>query len=344
MAEPQVIADVAMIAVRAHDPDAGLVAAMARVGEALGFRAGHTWRMDGAGNLGAAGPSWHAGDSPVCDDVAATVMAVALVARGQIFGVLELAAREPAARAPEVTAATLHAIGEQLGAMLERETQRKRVAQLVHERRGLEARERRHLADMLHERIGDPISNARSGLAALTPEGETPRRELSMIESALAGAAAATRDLATDLAPPRVTDLGLVGALHLLAREMERRYGLVVRIRASPLVETAVMVDGDLIGTMWRATHELLANVVKHAAVEVADVAVGVRDRAIVIVVEDRGVGFDSVAAPHIGYGLANLREQLGWVDGTVSVEARAGGGARVTLTIPQAPAEATAP
>jgi signal transduction histidine kinase len=77
---------------------------------------------------------------------------------------------------------------------------------------------------------------------------------------------------------------------------------------------------------------EALANVVKYAGAESAAIRIADDGRQLAVEVADEGVGG---ADPAVGSGLSGLADRVAALDGTLEVDSPAGGGTRVTATIP---------
>jgi signal transduction histidine kinase len=84
---------------------------------------------------------------------------------------------------------------------------------------------------------------------------------------------------------------------------------------------------------------EALNNVAKHSQSKRAEVRLRYLPEAVVLEVEDHGVGFGSSHA--YGMGLVSMRERAGLVNGLLDLENRSAGGALVRLTVPATPLEA---
>ena len=127
----------------------------------------------------------------------------------------------------------------------------------------IEERERRVLARDLHDDLGQVLAIIKIKLTSLE---ERERRgalkgPLQEIEALVDQANRSARSLMQQLSPPTLQTLGLVPALEWFGEEMERIYGVSVRIDK----------DGDLPAleepartTIFRAVRELLINVAKH--------------------------------------------------------------------------------
>jgi signal transduction histidine kinase len=101
-------------------------------------------------------------------------------------------------------------------------------------------------------------------------------------------------------------------------------------------VEHEVVVDEHVSGAIEAAAYfvvaEALTNVVKYAGAGKARVSVR-RDRdAVIVLVDDDGVGGAKIGA---GTGLRGLQDRLAALDGTLSVDSPEGGGTRLRARIP---------
>jgi signal transduction histidine kinase len=128
----------------------------------------------------------------------------------------------------------------------------------------------------------------------------------------------------------------LVAALHAAAAEVEDRFGAsveLVTVGTCRLDERARAVAG--------AASEALTNAAKHAGVPRVSVFAEVADGQVVVVVRDRGRGFDQAAAAAAAGGgrgipdsiLGRMRRQ----GGTAAIRTAPGAGTEVELRMPMA-------
>lgn len=204
-----------------------------------------------------------------------------------------------------------------------------------------EQRERRRLAQLLHDHLQQLLVAARLAVdAAQKRERDAAVREmLENVDHLIRESIATSRTLTADLSPPVLYDAGLAAALQWLARSMQQKHGLEVEVVADINVEDceqAVRV------TLFEAVRELLFNIVKHAGVGAARVEVHQEEANLVrIEVSDRGAGFDLVAAREkydldAGIGLFSIAERLELLGGAIDIRSAPGEGTRITLTSPR--------
>jgi signal transduction histidine kinase len=242
----------------------------------------------------------------------------------------------------------LNTICLRLGAFVEREKARQQLALYQHDLRQLaselsmsEQRERRSLAESLHDRIGQSLAlvNLRlSQLRAATPPQTGTAEALAEVQSLLGQVITETRSLTFELCPPILYELGLGPALEWLGEKSEREYGFVAEVDVSG--ETDGLSE-ELRVTLFQASGELLANVAKYASARLVRIELTTSGEEVRLKVTDDGVG---IAEPQEayrttgdgGFGLFNIRERVSWLGGRFELESAPGRGTAVTLSIPR--------
>jgi signal transduction histidine kinase len=194
-------------------------------------------------------------------------------------------------------------------------------------------RARRALAIDLHDGIGQLLAlvNIKLGLLRSNPGVDAIEPGLQEIESLVAEAREQSREMTWQLCPPVLYEVGLMAAIRWLAKDMERRYGLRVRVEEEG--ECRGLDEATRIA-LFRSVNELLINVAKHSKTDKALVRVSNRDRDIVIAVEDQGVGFDSTSRTS-EYGLFGVRERMHHLGGILRIASTRGEGTRVYMVAP---------
>ena len=202
-----------------------------------------------------------------------------------------------------------------------------------------EERERRSLAQDLHDDLGQVLAIVKHKLTALhsRKRGADLAGELKSIEDLIDQANKSMRTLAFQLSPPVLHTLGLIPALEWLTEEMERVYGLKVRLSDDGAPKP---LDEPSRTTLFRAVRELLINVAKHAGTGMAEVTSLRSDSRLTIAVNDDGGGFDyqkalQAAPGEGGLGLVSLRERIEFIGGEMHVDSSPNEGTTITLIAP---------
>ncbi|MEX0653105.1 MAG: PAS domain S-box protein [Phycisphaeraceae bacterium] len=198
-----------------------------------------------------------------------------------------------------------------------------------------EQRERRRLAQWLHDDLQQILVAAKMRLTPLRETGEA--RAVDEAEQLLAQAIETSRSLTIELAPPVLYDLDLNTAMAWLARSVREKYGLNVDVVAD---DTVPVEREQLRVLLFTAVRELLLNVVKHASVDHARIILQRGDGQLRVAVDDRGAGFDIqthyARAERSGYGLFSLQERLELLGGQVRIDSEPGKGTHVEILVPQ--------
>jgi signal transduction histidine kinase len=199
-----------------------------------------------------------------------------------------------------------------------------------------EERERHRLGQILHDGLQQLLFAARLRVHLLgradparVPDG------CSEAAALLTDAVESSRSLSAELSPPILHGAEFVPALDWLARSMADTHHLTVTVQADP--EVRVEADAARV-LLFQAVRELLFNVVKHAGVPEATVAVHRAAARLQIVVADRGAGFDPARIqPGDGgrLGLFSIRQRLECLGGALEIASALGQGSRFTITIP---------
>lgn len=210
-----------------------------------------------------------------------------------------------------------------------------------------EQRERRRLAQRLHDHLQQVLVAAKIhlGLAQRGADIEEARPSLSQIEELLNEAINSTRSLTVELSPPILYEAGLIAALNWLAAHMRTKYGLNVEVQTDRPSDadnqTEIEPDNTQI-LLFHVVQELLFNVVKHAQTDRAQVAVsGLDSQHVQIVVGDHGAGFalpssDDAAQADSGFGLSSIRGRLELIGGRMVIDSAPGKGTRVIVSVPR--------
>jgi len=221
------------------------------------------------------------------------------------------------------------------------EDYQERLRSMAAELVAAEERERRALAEALHDSVCQTLAVAKLQVECLLGK-EDPSTDraapLTRSRDLLMQAIVEARGLIGQLSPRVLYDVGLDAALDHLADQIEDRYGLNVRVQNDDGDDTPI-VD-DLRVLIYRAVQELLMNVVKHAGATQAEVTLRRRDGRMEVAVADNGSGFQRPAA-HLtpnergGFGLFSIRERVRYVGGELTVDSSPGQGARIRMVVP---------
>ncbi len=196
--------------------------------------------------------------------------------------------------------------------------------------------ERRRISREIHDRLGQELTGLTLALKVLEADildGTRAKGRLVELRETVDRIGREAHELALELRPAALDDLGLRAALDTLIRRWSLRAGVAAQFhfdapgtgRFPSEVETAV----------YRVVQEALTNVAKHADARRVCVVVEHHHGQLVAIVEDDGRGFEPEATSRIGrLGLSGMNERVTLVDGTFQVESSNGAGTTVRARI----------
>jgi signal transduction histidine kinase len=96
--------------------------------------------------------------------------------------------------------------------------------------------------------------------------------------------------------------------------------------------------------TLYRIAQEALTNVAKHAKATSVDVILERQGDAVLLIIEDNGVGFeaDDTAKSEHGFGLLGMQERAALVGASLQIESSAGQGTTVLLRMSANPSDSS--
>jgi two-component system, NarL family, sensor kinase len=195
-----------------------------------------------------------------------------------------------------------------------------------------EQRERRRIAELLHDESVQTLSLARQELIDYQRTGREDAFERA--RSAIDETMAQLRGEIFELHPYVLDHAGLQAALAAIAERSAERTGAEFAVAVDPL---AAGVHDELLLVIAR---ELMSNVVKHGGAKRVVVSIAVDSEQIELQVRDDGRGFDADARRatalldgHIG--LASSEQRARSAGGELVVSSRPGAGTSVLVTLP---------
>ncbi len=203
-----------------------------------------------------------------------------------------------------------------------------------------EQRERRRLAEVLHDNLQQLLVAAKMNVQTLKRRmwnKQDADKYADQIDDLLSESIKSSRSLTAELSPPILHNAGLDDALEWLGGWMHEKHGLRVDVSADPEANPS---SDEICLLVFQSVRELLFNVVKHANVNIARVEMSRDDGHVQVVVSDEGVGFDpekkADEKQHKStLGLFSIRERMSLLGGTLAVDSDTGKGTVVTVRVP---------
>jgi PAS domain S-box-containing protein len=199
--------------------------------------------------------------------------------------------------------------------------------------------ERRRLARDLHDQMGQHLTALGLGLKVVkdaTPDPSPSRDRLQGLQALTDLIGREIHNLALELRPTALDDHGLESALSNYAEGWAERSGIEVDFHG-------IGLEGDRLPSqvetaLYRVVQEALTNVLKHAAARRVSVVIQRAKGQVTAVIEDDGRGFDAdsiTGSDDRRLGLLGMRERVGLLGGSLTIEPGANRGTTVIARVP---------
>lgn len=233
--------------------------------------------------------------------------------------------------------------------MIEDISERKRVEERLkssnEELRALSARlqlvreeESLRIAREIHDELGGALTGLKMDLSWLDKRLSEPakamkqqkmRAMLELIDETIQK----VRNIATELRPAILDDLGLAAAIEWQTREFQNRTEIECRIIS---LHEDIRISSEKATAVFRIFQELLTNVARHAEATLVEIRMEKQNGEVILEVSDNGRGIkESEVTNTKSLGLLGMRERALVFGGQVHIARAEGKGTRVTISIP---------
>jgi signal transduction histidine kinase len=197
--------------------------------------------------------------------------------------------------------------------------------------------ERKKISRELHDQLGQTLLALLLMVQSCCHDGQLAQDVLLEMEKKVSGLIDEIHRLVQGMRPPILDDYGLDIALSRLVEEVSNFSGLSIDYQYSRPPGLG-RLPGRVEVTLYRIAQEAITNIVRHARVDRASLVVLQQRQDAVLLVEDRGCGFDPVLTQSDGdarWGLAGMKERAALLGGSCTVESVAGEGTTVRVKVP---------
>lgn len=199
--------------------------------------------------------------------------------------------------------------------------------------------ERNRIAREIHDNYGQQLAHVAFGIQSIQnnefDDPEELNERLGELRGQIRELSSELQDLSYTLAPIKLAQLGLEGAIENLCREAFRQHDLAVSFSCNDLPE---QIDEAVELSIYRITQEAIRNIWSHS--KASDAVIELKGmphaRCISLSIQDDGVGFEYLPeGPSSGMGLINLRERALSLGGQFSINTKPGEGTRLRVLVP---------
>jgi signal transduction histidine kinase len=197
--------------------------------------------------------------------------------------------------------------------------------------------ERAVIARELHDEFGQALTSLQLGLSwisrKLTPGQQPLQKKIKSLSATTTTLMRSVKNIASELRPGVLNELGLVKTLKSEAREFEGHTGIHCRFKTNT---AKAKFDRSAAVAIFRIVQAALTNVARHAHASRARIALMKRKSALILTVTDNGKGISrKLIYGHDSLGITGMRERALALGGTFTLGGSRGKGTILTVQIP---------
>ncbi len=199
-----------------------------------------------------------------------------------------------------------------------------------------EERERRKIADQLHDEVGGLLSLATLNLSSTLEKGRgdaKSEQKLQKAQEVLFSVATTIRELSHRLTPLMIEKYGFRHAVEDMVEAINLSQKLMVKAVIVGFEDTSAY-QAPFLNDLYRMLQEMLHNIVKHAQATFALLELVEHSGQVSILVEDDGVGIDK--NPKVkGKGLDTIRSKIAYLNGRIEIGQKKDKGTLIVIELP---------
>jgi len=231
---------------------------------------------------------------------------------------------------------------ERLKVEIELRESEDRLRQLSGEILNAQEKERKRVAQEIHDSIGSSLAAVKFKMETVFKEiGENRPKTMAALKSIIPvvqGAIDESRRIQTALRPSILDDFGIIVTLNWFCREFESTYSHIGIVKEICIQEHEV--QDSLKTVIYRVSQEALNNIAKHSKATAASISLFRKERAITLAIQDNGEGFNPAEAysrtgANRGLGLDSMRERVELSGGSYLIESNKGAGTVIRASWP---------
>jgi signal transduction histidine kinase len=201
----------------------------------------------------------------------------------------------------------------------------------------LREKEKKLLAEEIHDDVAQVLVGLKINLSLLSKEVPTEQKILiekircmtDLTDKALQKA----KKMYTELRPSVLNHLGLGSAIKWQAEEFQEQTGIKCEVTIYP---KKIALDWERSTLAFRIFQEALVNVAHHSDATKVKVKLSVIKSELKLVVKDNGKGIaDKQLTSPKSYGIMEMRERVGFLEGTLDIKGVQNKGTRLSVRIP---------
>ncbi|MDH4206157.1 MAG: PAS domain S-box protein [Desulfobacteraceae bacterium] len=202
--------------------------------------------------------------------------------------------------------------------------------------------ERQRIARDLHDNVAQELSLLKISWETLFDNHplipDEIRQKTSELSKILQRSISAIRDMAYDLHPPGLYQLGLVHTIYQYCEEFSEKNDIDIDFFAAGLDDLKIPSNTEI--NMYRLIQEGLWNIKKHAEAAKVTIKLVASFPNIILRIEDDGKGFNvkerlTAASKEKRMGLRSMEERVSLLNGKMKIQSRPKEGTKIFIEVP---------
>jgi signal transduction histidine kinase len=206
--------------------------------------------------------------------------------------------------------------------------------------------ERKRISRELHDETSQALASLMITMRVLANDAQDKEQQnlLNTCRDITAGILQEIREIAVELRPPIIDDIGLIPAVHKYVKEFEEKHSIGVKLLFFEPETNSI--NNQVALTLYRIIQESLTNVVKHAFATNITIRMWEINNSVNLTILDNGQGIletDSKKAYQQNrIGIHGMKERAELLGGTFAIKTKETGGTKVMVSIPLIQKEGT--
>ena len=197
--------------------------------------------------------------------------------------------------------------------------------------------ERKNIARDIHDELGQQLTVLKMDVSWIIRKLQNPDEiivtQLKGLLGTIDGTMKSVRRICSELRPALLDDIGLIAAMEWQAREFEKNTAIAVELTLPAEVPGLLP---DIKTGLFRIFQESLTNIARHAQARQVKVNLQVKDKLLILNIEDNGRGFDtSILNKKRTLGILGMEERSLMMGGKYIIKSEPGEGTTVKVTVP---------
>lgn len=186
-----------------------------------------------------------------------------------------------------------------------------------------EDKERKRLAREIHDTLGHALTGIAAGvdacIAMIDINPEATKKQLMVISKVVRQGIVDVRNSLNKLRPGALEQHGFKGAIENMIEEFTSVSDLTISLDYRL---DKVDFENTKEDTLFRVIQESVTNAVRHGDATHIDISLYIEDNSLYLKIQDNGQGCEEI---HYGFGLKQMRERLGMINGKVAYDGHHG-------------------